>query len=539
MQLPHATINYYLVLIKMMPPSYFKDEKNKALLHKICIIAIFILAFSVRIYNLTGVPYGFHADEASIGYNAYTILTKGTDEYGVPFPAFFKSFGEYKSPIQIYSTVPLVAIFGLNEFSTRLTSVIYGLLSLVAVYFLSLELFKTQKHAKFIGLFSLFFLAISPWDIQFSRVAYELMPFVFYTSFGLFVFLKAQKRSWLLPVSIILFALALYSYYAGRIFIPLFGLGLLYIYRDFFLKHKKETLVSFLFLIILLIPFVKNLFSNDALIRWDQTSIFVHPPKNISVLHQIEINYGNHFSPEFLFIGGNNALPGNQILRDAPYNIGELYLFQFPLVLFGMYALFKKRNKTFFLLLLWLLIYPVGGMFSNDGSPFARRSIIGVVPFQMLSALGIIFVLEWVTKWRHAYAALFYALSALVILFSFVYYLQLYFVDYPRYSSAWWGWQYGPKDIVPYFVAHESQYDDLIMSPYFNGRFEFFKFYAPNDCSKCKVGLPQDYYNSGRKQLYALPPGYLSNYPHYTYIPLKYLYYPDGSVAYVITEVRE
>lgn len=61
----------------------------------ILILLIFILGFSVRIYNLIGVPYGFHADEASFGYNAYTILTKGTDEYGKSFPIFFKSFGEY------------------------------------------------------------------------------------------------------------------------------------------------------------------------------------------------------------------------------------------------------------------------------------------------------------------------------------------------------------------------------------------------------------------------------------------------------------
>jgi len=519
--------------------TFFHSQKNFFLIETTCLVIILLFGLVIRTYDLTTVPYGFHADEASIGYNAYTILTKGTDEYGIPFPAFFKSFGEYKSPVQIYSTVPLIALLGLNEFSTRLTSAIYGLLSMIAVYFLAIELFKTYKKARFIGLFSIFLIAISPWHIQFSRVAYELMPFVFYTSLGLFIFLKAQKRPKLLPLSIFIFALALYSYYAGRVFIPFFSIGLLFIYRDFFLRHKKETLMSFVLLMMLLIPFIQNLFSHDALVRWDQTSIFLHPPEKISIFHQIEINYLNHFSPQFLFIGGNNALPGNQILRDAPSGIGELYLFQLPLMLCGIYTVFKKRDKAFFVLLLWFLLYPIGGIFASDGSPFARRSIIGVIPFEIVSAVGFVCLMQWTQKWRKPYTILFYAMTGFIVIFSFIYYLQLYFVDYPKYSSAWWGWQYGPKDIVPYFISHESQYDDFIMSPYFNGRYEFFKFYAPNDCIKCKVGLPEDYYNSTRKQLYALPPEYLKYYQQYRYIPLKYLYYPDGSVAYVITQIKE
>src|SRR5260221_5850510 len=110
------------------------------------IVVILLLGFVVRIYNLTGVPFGFHGDEAAIGYNAYTILTRGTDEYGVPFPLFFKSFGEYKSAVEIYSTVPFISTLGLNEFSTRLVSVFYAMLSLIIAYLLTFELFKTDNQ---------------------------------------------------------------------------------------------------------------------------------------------------------------------------------------------------------------------------------------------------------------------------------------------------------------------------------------------------------------------------------------------------------
>ena len=519
--------------------SYFK--KKCTLFEFFCIILILVIGFTVRIYHLTSVPYGFHADEAAFGYNAYTILTKGTDEYGTPYPAFFKTFGEYKSPVQVYSTVPLIALFGLNEFSTRLTSVIYGMLALLAIYFVTRELFEKEKHAKYISLFALLFLAISPWAVQFSRVAYEMMPFVFFTTFGLFLFLKAQKKPLILPIAIVTFALALYSYYAGRIFIPLFGIGLFIIYFRFFLTHKKMTLISTLLLVIVLIPFVQSLISQQGFARWKQTDIFDHPPQHVSVFRQIELNYLNHFSPNFLFIGGNNALPGNQILRDGVNGIGELYLFQLPLVLFGVYMLFKMKNqnkKAFLTILLWFILYPTGGIFAADGSPFARRSIIGVIPFQILSALGSVWLLQVFLKAKKVYLIGISGIAGVIMLLSFVYYLQLYFIAYPKYSSAWWGWQYGPKDITAYFVKHESQYDDLVMAPYFNGRYEFFKFYAPNDCTKCKVGLPEDYYNTERKQLYALPPGYISSHPNFTYTLRKILYYPDGTQAYLITELH-
>jgi 4-amino-4-deoxy-L-arabinose transferase-like glycosyltransferase len=104
-------------------------------------IGIICLGLAIRLWHINRVPAGFFADEASIGYNAYSLLTTGADQYGTRFPVFFKAFGEYKSPIQIYSTVPAVFVFGLNEFAIRLPSAVYGVLSMAALYLLVTELF--------------------------------------------------------------------------------------------------------------------------------------------------------------------------------------------------------------------------------------------------------------------------------------------------------------------------------------------------------------------------------------------------------------
>ena len=57
---------------------------------------ILTLATFLRLYRLKDNPAGFFCDEASIGYNAYSILTTGKDEWGQPWPLFFRAFGEYK-----------------------------------------------------------------------------------------------------------------------------------------------------------------------------------------------------------------------------------------------------------------------------------------------------------------------------------------------------------------------------------------------------------------------------------------------------------
>ncbi len=46
------------------------------------LILILLVAAILRLYKLGVVPGSMNADEAAIGYNAYSILKTGKDEYG-------------------------------------------------------------------------------------------------------------------------------------------------------------------------------------------------------------------------------------------------------------------------------------------------------------------------------------------------------------------------------------------------------------------------------------------------------------------------
>src|SRR5689334_16268177 len=94
---------------------------------------IFFLAFFARFYQLTQFPPGLTIDEVAIGYNAYSILKTGKDEWGNFLPLSFRSVGDYKAPILIYLTVPFIALFGETEFAVRLPVAISSLISVFVI----------------------------------------------------------------------------------------------------------------------------------------------------------------------------------------------------------------------------------------------------------------------------------------------------------------------------------------------------------------------------------------------------------------------
>lgn len=55
------------------------------------LLAILLLGTFLRFYQLGEIPLGLNQDETAIGYNAYSILQTGRDEYGVFMPLYFKS----------------------------------------------------------------------------------------------------------------------------------------------------------------------------------------------------------------------------------------------------------------------------------------------------------------------------------------------------------------------------------------------------------------------------------------------------------------
>ena len=216
------------------------------------LIVILILAGILRLFNLASNPPGLTWDEAAFGYNAYSILLTGRDEYGSFLPINLKSFGDYKPALYAYIDIPFIALLGLNELAVRLPSALFGIGTVFLTFLLVLELFKNKPSA----LFSAFFMAISPLSIQFTRPGYEIGLALFLTMSGTLFFIKGLINQKLLILSAISFGLTLFTYQSSRLFTPLLIVSLLLIYRKqiVFSKYSQISIVVLTLFGILLLP---------------------------------------------------------------------------------------------------------------------------------------------------------------------------------------------------------------------------------------------------------------------------------------------
>src|SRR3990170_7439708 len=98
------------------------------------LLLIILLGFALRTVYISDFPPSLNWDEVSLGYNAYSVLKTGKDEWGKILPVIFTAYGDYKLPGYIYTLVPFISIFGLNAFAIRLPSVLAGTITVLFTY---------------------------------------------------------------------------------------------------------------------------------------------------------------------------------------------------------------------------------------------------------------------------------------------------------------------------------------------------------------------------------------------------------------------
>lgn len=460
------------------------------------LLIIILLAFFLRFNKVTQIPPSLNWDEVSIAYNAYSILKTGRDEWNKFLPVHFKAYGEYKLPVQVYLSIPGIKIFGLNELGVRITPVVYGILTVAAMFFLGRLLFQSNLA----GLISAFLTAISAWHIQLTRASFESSLATLWIVLGIWFLVKGFKDQKWFIISMIPFALSVFTYNSARIFAPLFLFTVLITYRKHLAKYRKIVLWSFLFFIVLLIPLAPFILSGERSSRYKLVSITddqglvqrINENRGLSKLPQplprlvhnkvtyisfyFTRNYLAHFSPNFLFISG---APHKQ---HHVQNMGQLYYFQAPFFIVGLFGLFLLKHKFKGLFLSWVLLAYVPVAVTNDSIPHALRTLVAVPFYQLLSAFGFILSLNWTKKWPRI--AIFSLAAGIIILlgFNFTSYLYNYYNIYPLIYSR--DWQYGYKQVVDYISKNQSKYDQIVFSRHYGEPHMFTLFYLNYDPAK-------------------------------------------------------
>ncbi len=444
------------------------QQKCAAFIHKYSVhlfFALCLFAFLIRVYDLSGTPAGMHADEVSSAYNAYSILKTGRDEHGVFLPLYFEAFNDYKHPFFIYSMIPSLFVFGITNFATRFTSVLFGMFGVILLYFIISRLWG--KNA---ALLTALFLAIMPWHLHHSRVAFEVISFSFLFLFGLLCFYKGFERKHWFFFSAIIFGISLYSYGIARLFIPLFLIGMTWIYRAELFTEKYRTtlfLCVFIFLTLSSASYYHSFFG-DANARFAVVSIFSRTETPLTMFF---LNYFSHFSPDYLFFSGDRQI-NNHIT-----GWGQLPHYALLLVPLGFLFLWKQRHRREAqMVFLWLLLFPVAASFTYGDLPHAARSFIGAPAFAIVMSLGFISLFHLVdqnalnTLFRARISPLsqkgifsiFIIIIILILVFETTVFLYSYFVIYKETSADYW-LAFAPET-VQYMESVRSTYDTVYLS---------------------------------------------------------------------------
>ncbi len=505
---------------------------------------ILLIGLELRVYRLDEVPAGIYCDEAALGYNAYAIGEAGIDENGVSWPLFVRSFGGYKNPVYIYAAMLPVKLFGLSEFSLRLTSAIFGVLTLLGLFWLGTELWGTRA-----GLIAAALLCITPWHLHFSRIAFELISFPCLFVFGFAFLVRAVRRGGLNWVGAgAMFGLALYSYAIALLVVPSFLLVFLLLFFRPIWRMKGSFVWGFLLFLFLCLPVANFRIAEPTSTQYFQGTTWIQSESDLEdKAATLWRHYQSFFSYRFLFESGD------PLIRHSAPGHGELHKTLLPFALTGLIFLLLPPTRFNLLLLLWVALYPLGASLMNE-IPSATRAFIGSPLAPLLAAFsfhrfGDLLSRSKPALLKTALPLLLFLVATLGLVYETVRYLQIYYGPFQQASArGYGGFQFGYRDVIQYMEDHRDSHSQrLLTASMVNQPWIFVNFYTGTDPRRWssnhqngyRILVPQEYglYNLDEPTLYSLRASELSYFEDFTV--KKEVVAPDGEVEFVVAEVRK
>ena len=472
-------------------------------IEKILVFSILVLSLIVKGYGLSKSPPSVGFDEAALGYNAYSLLKTGKDEYGNFLPLSLRSFNDYKPALYSYLSIPFVAILGLNETSTRMVSVVAGTVSLFFLYLFLKEFIKNDKLRLFIFLV----LSFEPWRVHFSRVALEANLSACFFVIGAWFLYKNKKI--LAPL---FFALAAHSYHGARAAAPL--LIVLYLFDPIklfftknFIDYKKNIIdknFKYLWMLLLFVLLLSPVFlvnkSSQVLTRLRQENVFYRyypftPKELLNKDNNPWLNMENN--PLYYFLG---IMSGHMLSYFSPISLGgRLYRWNMMsvqhipsfsmigwletvLLVFGFVYLIKKIkiNFKYRYLVYWVLAGAAPAALTWTWlHPLRSMNLYPAI--EIIVALAFVKVTEIIKKHLPQIIDKLMLITGVAIICLSILFIVL---NEYNYSVAISHGEYQPggfKEGVPQLVKLQDSYDQVYIDSPHSQSYIFFLFYQSFD----------------------------------------------------------
>lgn len=405
--------------------------KSRLWIERIVLSLIIVLAGFLYFYKLADLPNSLSDDEAAVGYNAYSILKTGRDEFGKSFPIAFRFFGAYTPPLYVYVVAPVIKFFGLSEVVVRIPSGLATIAGVLIVFFFikKLDLFKSPLA----GLIGAFIFAISPWVIYYARVGYEVTAGYIVFSLGALLLWTGIVKNKLSLAGLATLSVSTYIAHTERYLVPLFLFIILIFFRkNIFHQKNKKLLIDGLS--ILLITQIPNLYLLATKAFWVKGAELGYTD-NWQRFDDFISQLLTYFSPRALF----GPSPDINLQHTAP-EIGLFYSWLIIPLFIGLYVLFQKiKTPGGKYLTILLLTSVIPGSLSGHYISIQRVMTL-IIPLVLVISLGFDFILQRVRL--KVFVPIFLILSA----FSLLLLWRSYFVLFPKERFPYWS--YGYKELA-------------------------------------------------------------------------------------------
>jgi len=417
------------------------------------LITLAIAAF-FRLWQLNSIPPGLYPDVAMNGNDAIETLRTGLPAGG--FKVFYPD-NNGREGLMMWLIALSFLIFGISVWSIKIVAAIIGILTVLGLYLLTKELLskwnenasRTRALAKgeeedlssspSVALLASFFLAISFWHVNYSRLGFRaiLLPFVLVFSFYFLFRGFRTNRVWSFILAGVFFGLGFYTYTSFRmavLILPFILIPYWFIYKSQslqkkFILHASYFLLStFLVALPIGIYFLHN--PQDFISRATPISVFNQLNPILATGKSLILHLGM-----FNIYGDSNWRHNYATSPELFWPIGILFLIG---VILSFREIFRKSSyqekkyqslSVFYFLLSAFFIMLLPGILTYEGIPHSLR-VIGVIPAVFIfSGLGAWKTYEFLNKNIKA--------KKLLIFSCFFFLLALAASEFNKYFVLW------------------------------------------------------------------------------------------------------
>jgi 4-amino-4-deoxy-L-arabinose transferase-like glycosyltransferase len=367
----------------------------------VIILSILAVAAFFRLCKLDVMPPGLWPDEAANGVDALKALDERN--FKIFYPANNGREGLFIN-IQAVS----IHFFGANPWSLRVVSAIFGIFTVLGLYLLTRYMFNWRVAAV-----ASFFMAISFWHVNFSRIGFRaiMLPFILVWAFYFLWRGLRTNRLWNFFMAGLIGGIGFYTYFSFRmaplIVIILFLNHWAYLKKDFshtkYEHSRSELLRGFtlmmLTVIIVALPMAVYFYTHpEDFLKRDGRPISVFAQEN--PLKELALSTIRTLGM-FNFSGDWNQRHNIPGWPQLSLPIGILFAVGF---LRELYHWIRRKHGHFStlhtFLFTWFFVMLLPGFLSIE-APHALRTI-GVIPVVMIfAAQGFWWMINFILRWNH------------------------------------------------------------------------------------------------------------------------------------------